>query len=103
MKTLGKGWILTHDKYGTWFLPRQAVIEDWKRYMEEFDWDGLAAREPNEDEIETWFTEQTSWIEVKAYGKLLEKPDMNKWFEHFMNQMSHDTDWFNREEIEEIE
>lgn len=30
MKTKELGWICKHPQYGTWFISRQAVINDWK-------------------------------------------------------------------------
>ena len=81
-----KGWIWEHPAYGTWFISRQSVIEDWKQdHLREYG----DAREPDEDEVQTWYDEQTTWIEVSAYGKQTKEADMDYWKIKFLEEMKH--------------
>lgn len=88
----GLGWTVTHPKYGKWFISRDAIIVDWKQdraqaYPED------PAREPTDEEVETWWNEQTSWIEVAACGKQLERPDMTAHEAAWLRQMANDPDY----------
>lgn len=85
-----KGWVVKHQKYGTWFISRESVILDYKKYLEHFDEE--IPDEIDDDVIETWFAEQISWYEIKFYGKQLERPDMQEWENFFLKQMKSDTD-----------
>lgn len=83
------GWIVQHPKYGKWFISRAAVIADWKRdhaqaYPDEPE------REPTADEVETWWNEQITWLEVAANGKQLERPDMAAWEALWLQRMADD-------------
>jgi len=88
--TKEKGWTVKHDKYGTWFISRDAVRKDYKRYLEQFN-DVIPDSFAGAD-IDTWFNEQIGWCEVHAYGKQLERPDMQAWENIFYKQMKSDTD-----------
>lgn len=88
----GLGWTVSHTRYGKWFIYRDAVIADWKQdhaqaYPDEPD------REPTQAEIETWWNEQTTWIEIAANGKQLERPDMAAHEAAWLRQMASDTDY----------
>ncbi len=85
-----KGWTVKHQKYGTWFISRDSVIIDYKKYLEHFDED--IPEEIDEACIDTWFYEQISWYEVHFYGRQLERPDMQVWENYFLKQMKNDTD-----------
>ena len=91
-----KGWIVKHQKYGTWFISRESVIKDYVKYLEHFDEEIPVSF--SDDCIEVWFNEQVSWIEVSFYGKQLERPDMQAWENHFRKQMKKDTDWIEDKE-----
>lgn len=83
------GWTVQHARYGKWFIPRSAVIADWKQdraqaYPDEPE------REPTSDEVETWWNEQTTWLEVAANGKQLERPDMAAWETLWLQHMADD-------------
>lgn len=93
-----KGWIWKDPKYGTWFLPREAVVEDWKQDHFMFNED---VREPTDDEVEVWYNEQTTWIEVSAFGKQLEEPDMECWKKVYLEQMKSDYEYdYDAKEVE---
>ena len=86
------GWTVQHPKYGKWFIPRAAVIADWKQdhaqaYPDEPE------REPTTDEVEVWWNEQTTWIEIAANGKQLERPDMAAWEAAWILDMKEDADY----------
>ena len=91
------GWICKHPQYGTWFISRQAVINDWK---EDHNRHYGIDVEPTDDCIETWFNEQTSWSEISAYGKQLERPDMTAIEKHWLGLMKSDTSW--SEDVTEV-
>lgn len=87
-----QGWIWKSKEYGTWFISKEAVAEDWKRdYFEEYNEHG-EPRELSDKEIETWHNEHITWVEVNLYGELLEGPDMNYWKEVFWQRMKTDYD-----------
>ncbi len=92
-----QGWVWKSGKYGTWFLPRQSVIDDWKQDHFRFCGD---VREPTSEEAETWLHEQIGWCEVAANGVQIEEPDMECWKKLFLEQMKRDTDW--AEDIKEV-
>lgn len=86
------GWTVQHPRYGKWFMPRAAVTADWKQdraqaYPDEPE------REPTSEEVETWWCEQTTWIEVAANGTQLERPDMAAYEAEWMRQMADDADY----------
>lgn len=91
------GWICKHPQYGTWFISRQAVINDWKEDHRQYH--GREG-EPTKEDIESWFNEQTSWVEISAYGEQLERPDMVAYEKKLLDQMRQDTDW--SEDITEV-
>lgn len=97
--TKQKGWTLQHPKYGKWFLPYEAVVEDWKKDYREYY--KKEPEEPDESTIQTWYHEQFGWCEVYHYGKQLEKPDMQAWEIFFLSQMKKDTDYITKDEEEE--
>lgn len=84
------GWICKHPWYGTWFISRQAVINDWKEDHERFYG---TREEPSGGAVEAWFAEQISWVEISAYGKQLERPDMTVIEKHWLGIMKSDTGW----------
>ena len=85
------GWTVRHPRYGVWFLSRAAVAADWKQDRKQA-LPNEAEREPLADEIETWWNEQTSWIEVRARGVQLERPDMAAIEQAFLREMSGNSD-----------
>lgn len=86
------GWIVRHDKYGKWFISRAAVIIDWKQDHAQAC-PNEPAREPSNDEVETWFGEQISWIEIARDGKQIERPDMVAVEQSWSNDMKHNADY----------
>lgn len=98
MKKKGAGWVCKHPQYGTWFISRQAVINDWKEDHRQYH--GREG-EPTKGDVESWFAEQISWIEISAYGKQLERPDMTAIEKHWLGIMKSDTDW--SEDVTEVE
>lgn len=85
------GWICSNQEYGTWFISRYLVIKDWQR--DQLEYYGREATEIDGDEIETWFNEQISWVEVAHYGIQLKRPDMIAIEKSFYDVMKRDTDW----------
>lgn len=82
------GWTVSHYRYGKWFISREAVAADWKQdhaqaYPDE------PVSEPDDETIDTWFHEQISWIEVAAYGRQVERPDMAAIEAEWLRQMAH--------------
>lgn len=90
--TTTPGWEVSHPQYGKWFISRQAVIDDWKQDQAQA-YPENAPREPEDDEVETWFAEQTSWIEVHAFGVQLERPDMAAVEAAWLRGMARDADY----------
>ena len=85
------GWVVKHPQYGTWFITRAAVAEDWKQdHRRAYPDDG--PKEPCEEAINTWFAEQTSWIEVAARGEQIARPDMDAWEKFWREKMAGDPD-----------
>lgn len=82
-----RGWICKHKKYGTWFLPWRAIVDDWKRYDAEH---GKGGREPDDGTVRTWWNEQCGWIEVRAFGTQLSRPDMAAHEAAFKDAMAED-------------
>ena len=86
------GWTVQHPKYGKWFISRAAVIADWKQdYAQAYP--DEPEREPTADEVETWWNEQTTWIEVAANGRQLERPNMAAWEAAWLMNMKEDADY----------
>lgn len=81
-----QGWKVSDEKYGTWFISKNSVIQDWKQDHRQA-YPGEPVPEPDEQTIQTWFYEQISWIEIAQYGIKLQGPDMLAWERHFMEQM----------------
>lgn len=95
------GWIVSHPQYGKWFISRKAVIADWK-YDRAQAYPDEPEREPTNEELEVWWSEQTTWVEVAANGKQLERPDMVAIEAMFMRKMTTDTDYLDAESIMEV-
>ena len=97
MKVKEVGWICKHPEYGSWFISRSAVIADWKQ-------DHKAAygedAEPNKVDIESWFNDQTSWIEISKFGTQIERPDMEAFEEEWLRQMKRNPNWI--EDVTEV-
>lgn len=91
-----EGWICKNGKYGTWFISKQAVIDDWKTANKRAGI--VVSEELNESEVLTWFNEQISWVEVAAYGKQVEVADMKAWERVFLSDMKEDTDYLDHVE-----
>ena len=85
------GWVMTHPRYGKWFMPRTGVIADWKADHAEA-YPGEPVPEPTNETIETWLSEQISWIEVAHYGRQLERPDMAAWEAAWLLDMQRNAD-----------
>lgn len=86
------GWEVTHPKYGKWFISRDAVIAVWKQDYAQ-NCPGKPVPEPADDSVDVWFAEQISWIEVAAYGKQLERPDMAAVEAAWLREMAVNSDW----------
>jgi len=89
------GWICTHYQYGTWFISREAVANDWKKDHRSYYKDDKteANREPSREEIDTWFREQISWIEINRFGKQTRRPNMELIEKQWLKSMKEDPDW----------
>lgn len=85
------GWVVAHWQYGKWFISRDSVIADWKQDHAQA-YPGQPVPEPSDDEIQVWFSEQTTWIEVAACGKQLERPDMAAVEIAWLRKMADDSD-----------
>lgn len=86
------GWIAEHPKYGKWFMPRSAVVADWKQDQRDA-YPGEVEREPDDGMVECWFCEQISWIEVRRDGRQLQRPDMGVFEAAWMRDMERDWDY----------
>lgn len=84
-----RGWICSHPKYGTWFMPWNAVVADWKEYAAEFE---STSVEPSESTVLTWWSEQCGWTEVVARGFQMQRADMAMHEKAFLKAMECDTD-----------
>jgi len=87
-----RGWVIQHDRYGKWFISRQIVINEWKKDQADA-YPDEASREPTDDEIDMWFYQQITWIEVAQFGRQLERPDMNKWEREWRQAMKRNPDY----------
>lgn len=87
----GRGWVCEHDRYGTWFISREAVIEDWKQDRKQA-YPDAAECEPHHQAVQTWFNEQISWIEIHLSGVQLKRPDVAAHEAGWLFAMSRDTD-----------
>lgn len=85
------GWVVSHPKYGKWFISRNAVIANMQHdYLSAHP--DKPAPEPCDESIQTWFNEQISWVEVSALGKQIERPDMNAVELAWRHEMTSNTD-----------
>ena len=87
-----RGWTVSHPQYGEWFISRYAVIEDWKQDRAQA-YPNEPEREPSNEEVDTWWIEQTSWIEVSANGKQLARPDMAAHEAAWLREMASNPDY----------
>lgn len=85
------GWTCTHPKYGTWFISRAAIIADWKQDHKQA-YPNEAEYEPCNDVVEIWRTEQTSWVEIHAYGRQIKRPNLSAHEVAWLQAMSRDVD-----------
>lgn len=87
---LGVGWVVRHPYYGKWFISRDAVIADWKQdHLEYYGCDA----EPSETDIESWFNEQISWIEIEKRGVQIERADWVAIEANYMALMAQNPDY----------
>lgn len=86
------GWVVVHPRYGKWFISREAVIADWKRDHSQA-YPGEPVPDPTDEDIDIWFHEQTTWIEVAAHGTQIERPDMAAVEAEWLRQMALDPDY----------
>ena len=91
VKPKEKGWTVEHPKYGTWFISRQSVIDDWKQDRAQA-YPGEPVNEPDKGTVEIWFNEQISWIEVSKYGKQVARPDMDAFEKQWLESMMRNAD-----------
>ena len=86
-----RGWKCEHHEYGTWFISKSSIIEDWKsdyrRYYEK-----EPEKEPCNATIETWRNEQISWVEIRHYGIQLKRPDLEAHEARWLKSMTYDVD-----------
>lgn len=86
------GWAVENSKYGKWFISRDAVIVNWKQDQAKA-YPDKPVKEPCDAVIEVWFNEQITWIEVSAYGKQLERPNMGAVEAAWLREMAGNSDW----------
>lgn len=85
------GWIVFHPKYGRWFVPRKSVIDDWKQDQKRA-YPEKTEQEPSEGDVEVWWSQQFSWIEVEKHGTQLDRPNMDFFERQFMEDMKNNVD-----------
>ena len=91
LRPTGPGWVVTHPRYGKWFISREAVAADWKQDHEAAHPDEPVS-EPDEETVDSWFYEQISWYEVSVYGKQLERPNTAAIEVKWLREMANDAD-----------
>ena len=91
MRPTEPGWVMTHPRYGKWFISREAVAADWKQDHEQAYPDEPVS-EPDEETVDSWFYEQISWYEVSVYGKQLERPNTAAIEVKWLREMANDAD-----------
>jgi hypothetical protein len=87
---LGAGWLVTHPYYGKWFISKEAVVADWKQ--DHLEYYGVDA-EPEDTDVEVWFNEQISWIEIAKRGVQIKRADWVAIEANFMLLMTQNPDY----------
>lgn len=82
------GWVCADERYGIWFVSRDAVKASLKKHLvEEL---GDCDREPTDGEVVYWFRERFAWSDIVACGMQLQRADMSVFEKRFLEAAKSD-------------